>query len=86
MDSGLNKFDPATETFTRYRNDSNGQFVGTVNSVIEDSHRDIWFVGTRGLFHLSPQTGQITRPPATMDRLAADYIHEDKAGNLWMLA
>ena len=86
VDDGLNKLDPATETFTRYRNDSNGQFVGTVNSIIEDSHRDIWFVGTRGLFHLSPQTGQITRPPATIDRFAADYIHEDKAGNLWMLA
>ena len=86
VDDGLNKLDPATETFTRYRNDSNGQFVGTVNSIIEDSHGDIWFVGTRGLFHLSPQTGQITRPPATIDRLAADYIHEDKAGNLWMLA
>ena len=85
VDEGLNKLDPATETFTRYRNDSNGQSVGTVNSIIEDSHRDIWFVGTRGLFHLSPQTGQITRPPATIDRLAADYIHEDKAGNLWML-
>jgi ligand-binding sensor domain-containing protein len=47
--------------------------------------RDIWFVGTRGLFHLSPQTGQITRPSATIDRFAADYIHEDKASNLWML-
>ena len=86
VDDGLNKLDPATETFTRYRNDSDGQFVGTINSIIEDSHRDIWFVGTRGLFHLSPQTGQITRTPATIDRLAADYIHEDKAGNLWMLA
>jgi ligand-binding sensor domain-containing protein/signal transduction histidine kinase len=86
VDDGLNKLDPATETFTRFRNDSNGQFVGTVNSIIEDSHGDIWFVGTRGLFHLSPQTGQVTRLPATIDRLAADYIHEDKAGNLWMLA
>ena len=86
VDDGLNKFDPATETFTRYRNDSDGQFVGKVNSIIEDSYRDIWFVGTRGLFHLSPQTGQITRLRATIDRLAADYLHEDKAGNLWMLA
>ena len=85
VDEGLNKLDPVTETFTRYRNDSNGQSVGTVNSIVEDRHRDIWFVGTRGLFHLSPQTGQITRPPATIDRLAADYIHEDKAGNLWLL-
>jgi ligand-binding sensor domain-containing protein/signal transduction histidine kinase len=86
VDEGLNKLDPATDTFTRYRNDSNGQSVGTVNSIIEDSHRDIWFVGTRGLFHLSPQTGQITRPSAAIDRFAADYIHEDKASNLWMLA
>ena len=86
VDGGLNKFDPATETFTRYRNDSDGQFVGEINSIIEDSHRDIWFAGPRGLFHLSPQTGQITRLPATIDRLAADYLHEDKAGNLWMLA
>jgi PAS domain S-box-containing protein len=85
VDDGLNKLDPATETFTRYRNDSNGQFVGTVNSIIEDSHRDIWFVGTRGLFHLSPQTEQITRLPVPTDRFAADYIHQDKAGNLWML-
>ena len=86
VDAGLNKFDPATGTFTHYRNDSDGQFVGEINSIIEDSHGDIWFAGPRGLFHLSPQTGQITRLPATIDRLAADYLHEDKAGNLWMLA
>ena len=86
VDDGLNKFDPATETFTHYRHDSDGQFVGEINSIIEDSHRDIWFAGPRGLFHLSPQTGQITRLPATIDRLAVDYLHEDKAGNLWMLA
>ena len=86
VDGGLNKFDPATETFTGYRNDSDGQFVGEINSIIEDSHRDIWFTGPRGLFHLRPQTGQITRLPETIDHLAADYLHEDKAGNLWMLA
>src|SRR5271157_5451626 len=86
VEDGLNKFDPATGNFTRYLNDSNGQFIGTINCIIEDSHRDIWFASPRGLFHLSPQTGQISRVPATMDRLAADYIHEDKAGNLWMLA
>ena len=84
VDEGLNKLDPVTDTFTRYPNDSNGQSVGTVNSIVEDRHRDIWFVGA-GLFHLSPQTGRITRPPATIDRLAADYLHKDKAGNLWLL-
>ena len=85
-DSGLNKFDPATETFTRYRNDSAGQFVGRITKVIADSQGDIWFVGERGLFHVDPQTGQITRPTANLDKLAADSVYEDKAGNLWILA
>ena len=53
-DSGLDKFDPTTGTFTHYRNDSDGQFVGRITQVIADSHRDIWFVGERGLFHLNP--------------------------------
>jgi hypothetical protein len=51
-DSGLDKLDPTTGRFTHYLNDSDGQFVGRgINQVIEDSHRDIWFVGERGLFH-----------------------------------
>ncbi len=83
---GLNKFDQATETFTHYRNDSYGQFVGQINDIIEDSHGDIWFVGNRGLHHMNTQTGKITCPPATIDRFSADYIYEDKAGSLWMLA
>ena len=84
--SGLDRFDPATGTFTHYMNDSNGQFVGRITHVTEDSHHDIWFVGERGLFHLNPQIGQITRPPATGNDLGADYVHEDEVGNLWMLA
>ena len=52
-DSGLDRFDPATGTFTHYRTDSDGQSVGWLTRVIEDSQRDIWFVGERGLFHLN---------------------------------
>jgi len=85
QDSGLDKFDPKTGTFTHYRNDRDGQFVGRITHVIEDSRRDIWFVGERGLFHLNRQTGQITRPPGTGNGLSADSGYEDEAGNLWML-
>ena len=86
-DSGLDKFDPSTGTFTHYLNDSDGQFVGRITKVIAGRQGDIWFVGERGLFHLNPETGQITRPPATVTNdLAADYVYEDDAGNLWMLA
>jgi len=87
VDSGLDKFDPTTRAFTHYRNDSDGQFVGRITKVIAGRQGDIWFVGERGLFHLNPATGRITRPPATItDGLAADYVYEDEAGNLWMLA
>jgi len=84
-DNGLDRFDPVTETFTHYRNDNTGQFVGRVTHVIEDSHREIWFVGERGLFHLNQQTGQITRPAIIKD-LAANYLYEDQEGDFWMLA
>ena len=67
-------------------NDSDGQFVGRITQVIEDSHRDIWFVGERGLFHLNLQTGQMTRPSAIIKGLSADDLYEDKAGDFWMLA
>ena len=84
-DTGLDKLDPSTGTFTHYLNDSDGHFVGRITKVIAGRHGDIWFVGERGLFHLNPETGQITRPPSSLG-LAADYVYEDEAGNLWMLA
>jgi ligand-binding sensor domain-containing protein/signal transduction histidine kinase len=84
--SGLDKFDPTTKTFTHYLNDSDGLFVGRITHVIEDRHRDIWFVGERGLFHLNITTGEITRPPATRNGLGADYVAEDEIGNFWILA
>ncbi len=85
-DGGLDRLDARTGTFTHYRNDSDGQFVGRITQVIADSRGDIWFVGERGLFHLNQQTGEITCPLATRNGLSADSLYEDEAGNLWMLA
>jgi ligand-binding sensor domain-containing protein len=84
--SGLDKFDPRTGTFTHYRNDSAGQFVGRITQVIADRQGEIWFVGERGVFHLDQQAGQITRPPATRNVPSAENVYEDEAGNLWMMA
>ena len=85
LDSGLDRFDPATETFTHYRNDSAGQFVGWVRRVIEDAQGEIWFVGDRGLFHVNQQTGQVTRSATTMKALSAFDVHEDSNGEFWFL-
>ena len=61
--------------------------LGRITKVVAGRRGDIWFVGERGLFHLNPKTGQITRPAAAITSdLAADYVYEDDAGNLWMLA
>ena len=84
-DEGLDKLDARTGTFTHYRNDSDGQFVGRITQVIADSRDDIWFVGERGVFQLNQQTGQITCPPATRNGLGAESVYEDEVGNLWML-
>jgi len=84
--SGLDRFDPRTRTFSHYLNDVDGRFVGRITQVIADKHEEIWFVGERGLFHLNPATGQITRPPATRNVGNAENVYEDEVGNLWMLA
>ena len=60
--------------------------MGRITRVIEDSHREIWFVGSRGLSRLDPRTGRITHPAAHLEGLSADYVCEDEAGNLWLLA
>jgi len=85
-DGGLDKFDPVRETFTHYRNDSDGKFVGRIARVIEDNHGEIWFVGARGLFHWNPQTGLIAHPPGTMNGLSANSLYEDNGGDFWMIA
>jgi ligand-binding sensor domain-containing protein/signal transduction histidine kinase len=85
-DTGLSRFDPTAQTFTRYGTNSDGRSVGMVNAIIEDSHGDIWFVGELGLHRLNLQAGQIVRVPATSDVInGATSLCEDKAGNLWML-
>jgi signal transduction histidine kinase/ligand-binding sensor domain-containing protein len=86
VDSGLDRFDPRSGRFIHYRNDSNGKFVGRITKVIGGRQGGIWFVGERGLFHLNPQTGEITRPPAIPYGLTGESLYEDEAGELWVLA
>jgi ligand-binding sensor domain-containing protein len=86
MDDGLDRFDLATETFTHYRNDSAGRYVGWVRRVIEDREGEIWFVGDRGLFHVNQQTGQVARAAPTLERLTAFDVFEDSTGDFWLLA
>ena len=84
-DAGLDELDPTTGMFTHYRDDGDGHFVGRITQVIAGMHGEIWFVGERGLFQLSPATGQITRIPAVRNGFSAESVYENEAGNLWIL-
>ena len=59
---GLDKFNPATETFTHYRHikgDSNSLMTDLVNASFEDSKGVIRVAHDKGLDRLDPQTGSI---------------------------
>ena len=61
---GVNKFDPATERFTRYRHDPgnpNSLIADSVNSIARDKRGFLWF-GTEasGLDKFDPSTGAFT--------------------------
>src|ERR1700752_842938 len=71
---GLDRFHPATDPFTNYRNDTDGRFVGRVRRVIEDRRGEIWFVVDGGFFHLNQQSGEIARPPGMSKGFAAIYL------------
>ena len=86
LDRGLDRFDPRSGRFAHHRIDRNGKFVGRITKVIAGRQGEIWFVGERGLFHLNPQTGEITRPPAIPYGLTGESVYEDETGSLWVLA
>ena len=51
--TAVSRLDRGLGTFTHYRNDSEGGFVGRITQVIDDRHADIRFTGERGLFHVN---------------------------------
>ncbi len=91
---GLDRFDPATGKFTRYRHDprdpaSLGSDI--VRCIREDRSGALW-VGTQGggLDRMDPRTGSFThlRPepgnPASLSHDDVRAIHEDRSGILWV--
>lgn len=56
--NGLNKFDPATETFTRYKV-KDGLPSGVIAGIVVDDEGNIWVSSDKGLSKLDPKTGVI---------------------------
>ncbi len=94
FEGGLNRFDPATGSVTRFRHDPadpESLPANTVRAVREDRGGRIW-VGTQGggLARLDPGTGRFVRfrhDPRERRSLACDDVRAllvDRAGTLWV--
>jgi ligand-binding sensor domain-containing protein/signal transduction histidine kinase len=93
---GLDRFDPATETFTHYRHDPanpnslSGNHIHT-GSLLEDHQGALW-IGTvgGGLNRLDPRTRTFTHyrhDPANPSSLSSDQVSticQDKSGIMWV--
>ena len=91
---GLNRFNPAEETFTHFRHDPENPASlsnDRVRSIYQDARGSYW-IGTDGggLNRFDPETGKFTRfhhNEAEADSLPGDTvlaIYEDSKGKLWV--
>jgi len=92
--SGLNRFDPRTETFTRYQHDETDPTTlahNDVDVIYEDTQQRLW-IGTRegGLHLFNRESNTFTRyqpdlaDPTTLSGPYISAIHEDALGKLWI--
>jgi ligand-binding sensor domain-containing protein len=82
-DQFLNKFNRATETFTRYP-------VPFVNDISQDRAGTLWLATVKGLYSLDPGTGtirQYSHDPNDPSSLGNDVksSREDKEGRFWVV-
>lgn len=91
---GLNRFDPKTETFTRFAinpDDNQGLDNNFVNVIFEDRSDTLW-VGTAGggLNKLNRETGTFSRyfsdpgNPDTLRDNSVTALYQDSSGRLWV--
>ncbi len=90
---GLNRFDPATQTFTRYLSDPDQPSSlsnNIVTSIRQDSTGALWVGTLGGLNRFDPETGgfdHFTHNPDDPNSLSSDaisVIFEDSAHQLWI--
>ena len=91
--SGLEKFDPATNTFTHFKHDTKSTFSlsnDTVVSILEDHLGDLWVGTLGGLDMLDRKTGKFVHysndvnDPSSLSYNGVSKIFEDKKGELWI--
>ena len=90
---GLNRYDPATETFTRYLTDPGDPASlsnGTITSIKRDSNGNLWIATLAGLDRYNPKTNTFEHfrndpnNPNSLSSDAVSYIFEDSNRQLWI--
>ena len=93
-DQFLDRFDPATETFTHYRieSDASNRVPLTVVHISQDRAGTLWLATGGGLYGLDPGTGQITHhyihDPHNPSSLSSNELRstgEDRSGRFWVM-
>jgi signal transduction histidine kinase/ligand-binding sensor domain-containing protein len=88
----LDRFDPATETSTRFRIDRNGpdSLLGPVWHISQDRARIVWLATPAGLHRLDPASGVFRHyshdpgDPASLSSSLVRSTYEDREGTLWV--
>ncbi len=87
---GLSKFDPVTERFTVYRNESSANSAGQMWSMVEDSDGNLW-IGTEGSGILrfdrrTQRLRQFAGPQSGVAAVSSPYVsavYIDRVNRLW---
>ena len=88
----LDRFDPATETSTRYPIDRNGphSLLGPVRHISQDRTGIVWLSTESGLHRLDTASGTFRHyshnpaDPATLSNSVVRSTYEDRNGTLWV--
>jgi ligand-binding sensor domain-containing protein/signal transduction histidine kinase len=94
VDQLLDRFDPATETFTHYRTDprNSSSLGGEVYGICQDASGFVWLATNHGLARLDPASGVFTHyyhsanDSATLSGDNLTSVMIDKTGLLWVVS
>jgi ligand-binding sensor domain-containing protein/signal transduction histidine kinase len=81
---GLNKFDPVTERFVVYRDETAANSAGQMWSMVEDHDGDLW-IGSQGsgLMKFDRKTQRLRAGAATVSNPYVSAVYIDRANTLW---
>lgn len=82
---GLNRFDPVTQRFTVYRDESSPNSGGQMGSMVEDHDGNLW-IGSEGsgLLKFDRKTQRLQAGVATVSNPYVSAVYIDRANALWI--